>query len=77
MIYKGYIIGIQAPEWNYYHANKDGTIGNFIDSGGIDTAAAEYLIIESDGKPNPETIYSGIRTLEEVKAVIDSLAAET
>lgn len=70
MIYKNYKINASAPDWHYYEVNEDGTIGAFIDNGGI-SGDYEFDIVTND--EDEDSIDGGYNTLEEAKQAIDAI----
>lgn len=77
MIYKNHKINASAPDWHYFEVNEDGTIGDFIDNGGVN-GEYEYeiytiIVDEDDGEVEDDELVGGGATIAEAKEVIDQL----
>lgn len=78
MIYRGYKITANAPDFHYFEVREDGSIGDFIDNGGLngdyefDIAECTYEAVDPDDS-DWEMVDGGYDTFEQAKRAVDAL----
>lgn len=78
MIYRGFKITANAPDFHYFEVREDGSIGDFIDNGGLngdyefDIAELEYPTDDPDDE-QWDMVDGGYDTFEQARAGVDAL----
>lgn len=76
MIYHNHKINAQVATWDTYELNDDGTMGDYISSGGGDTDYPEYAVWSLFDDGEEDELLGEFDTIEAAKEAIDNAQAE-